>query len=446
MDEKWREQTRAKMDGLKRTAPDVSWSEIDKALAQRRARMAGTDAAKGKTVALFGQKGRWAAAAAVALMAVGGACLWLKQGDQPQTAMMANAVERQQNIMGQEKAAMTQEKVNAPQRDRLTAWTSDKADNKTADNSNAADRHKPTVNRQDTTVATVETLRIEQGDTPVCTAEEHTQPAGNDVQSDMTADRHNDHKRPERNGKIILKQTPSPHRTKNSSIGVQPSLYLGNALMGAGQQTMDRGISMASDAQLRSDIYGEEIVMGSNKHTLYYDYGTEDSKHHDLPIRVGLSVRLNIGDQWSLESGINYTYLRSTFTRESDTYQEKRTQKLNYIGIPLTVSRSLWRNNCLNIYLSAGTMAEMLVKGKSDITYTAYGDLQNTDQDAVSSHRLQWSVNGAIGVEWQAAKNIGIYAEPGVGYYLDNHDGIDNRYKDKPWTMNLNMGLRLNFR
>lgn len=445
MDEKWREQTRAKMDGLKRTAPDVSWSEIDKALAQRRARMAGTDTAKGKTVALFGQKGRWAAAAAVALLAAGGASLWLKQGDQPQTAMMTNAVERQQDIMGQEKAAIKQETADITQSDQQTAWASDRADDKTADNSNATDRRQPTVNRQDTTVATVETLRIEQGDTPVCTAEENAQPVGS-VQSAKTTDRHNDHKRPERNGKIILKQTPSLHRTKSSAIGIQPSLYVGNALMGAGQQTMDRGVSMASDAQQRNDLYGEEIVMGSNKHTLYYDYGTEDSKHHDLPIRVGLSVRLNLGDQWSLESGVNYTYLRSTFTRESNTYQEKRTQKLNYIGIPLTVSRSLWRNNSLNIYLSAGTMAELLVKGKSDITYTAYGDLQNTDQDAVSSHRLQWSVNGAMGVEWRAAKNIGIYAEPGVGYYLDNHDGIDNRYKDKPWNMNLNMGLRLNFR
>ena len=39
---------------------------------------------------------------------------------------------------------------------------------------------------------------------------------------------------------------------------------------------------------------------------------------------------------------------------------------------------------------------------------------------------------------------IGIYAEPGLSYFPDNGSRLQNYFKDKPITLNLQLGLRMN--
>ena len=40
---------------------------------------------------------------------------------------------------------------------------------------------------------------------------------------------------------------------------------------------------------------------------------------------------------------------------------------------------------------------------------------------------------------------VGIYVEPGIGYYFDDNTNVRTIYKEHPVTFNLNVGLRLNF-
>lgn len=79
-------------------------------------------------------------------------------------------------------------------------------------------------------------------------------------------------------------------------------------------------------------------------------------KHH-IPVTVGLTVAWQFHEDWALETGLNYTLLTSDIRSGSKSYVEE-TQKLHYIGIPLKLHRSIWKNNWLSVYASAGGVME----------------------------------------------------------------------------------------
>ena len=166
--------------------------------------------------------------------------------------------------------------------------------------------------------------------------------------------------------------------------------------------------------------------------------------HHDMPLKAGVSIRYNINDRWSVLSGVNYSYLSSDITRNSNVKKSTEKQKLHYVGIPLATSVNLWHNNSFNVYLTAGGEAAKLVKGKADVTRTVYGDKTTRASETVSEGRLQYSIFGTGGVEFKATGRLSLYAEPGVTHYFDNHSSVLNIYKDKPTQFTINIGLRLN--
>ena len=60
--------------------------------------------------------------------------------------------------------------------------------------------------------------------------------------------------------------------------------------------------------------------------------------------------------------------------------------------------------------------------------------------------QLQFSVNGSLGAAFNLNRQFSLYAEPGMGYYFDNGSTIPTYYQDKPFSFNLNVGLRFNIK
>lgn len=213
------------------------------------------------------------------------------------------------------------------------------------------------------------------------------------------------------------------------------------------------------DAQLSCDSPGE----GNNDpSTSTPDYGSnppsyttktglrEESVNHRLPIRLGLSLRYRLNDRWSLESGLAYTRLRSNINyrlrsdiNNNNDIRTNTEQTLSYIGIPVTASYLLTSGRYVNLYVSAGGMVEKMVKGQQHYEYVEK-NLEHTE--SVSIRPLQFSVNGGLGVEFNLSHLFSLYAEPGVGYYFDNGSSIPTYYQDKPFSFNLNLGIRLNIK
>ena len=172
-------------------------------------------------------------------------------------------------------------------------------------------------------------------------------------------------------------------------------------------------------ASLMSDTYGTPISV--------YTY----TKHYK-PVTLGASVRVPIGGRWSITSGLTYSRLKSKTTIQ-DTYQE---QVLHYVGVPLGVIYSIWSYKHFNVYATGGIQADFNVKATLK---------KNTllDVTSIGKDRVQFSALAGPGLQFDLLQSLGIYFEPTVRYYFDNGSGVDNYFKDKPWNINLNAGLRL---
>lgn len=164
--------------------------------------------------------------------------------------------------------------------------------------------------------------------------------------------------------------------------------------------------------------------------------------HHDMPIKFGLNLRYNAGGRWSVQTGVNYSYLSSDIKRYNNIEESNSRQRLHYIGIPIKVNYGIWHNGHASVYLSAGAEVSKLVKGSADITRVTYGQSETKTAESISEHRLQYSIGAAIGAEYRIGGNVSVYAEPGVTRYFNNHSHVMNIYKDKPSQFTINVGIR----
>lgn len=167
--------------------------------------------------------------------------------------------------------------------------------------------------------------------------------------------------------------------------------------------------------------------------------------NHQQPITFGLTLKYNLSDRWSMASGLTYSLLSSQLRSESKNYFYDDTQTLHYLGVPLNVAYSFWQNNKISTYFSVGGLVEKNITGNLKSNYYIDNELEVSTNKRVTSRELQWSVNSALGIEYQISDKIGLYAEPGVVYYFNNYSELETIYKDRPTNFNLRLGLRFTF-
>lgn len=148
----------------------------------------------------------------------------------------------------------------------------------------------------------------------------------------------------------------------------------------------------------------------------------------------GFSVRRQLTQRFAFETGITYTQLSSDVTlgHPNNTKTDELCQKLHYIGVPLSLNIMLIERNHWQLYASAGGSAERCV--------AAYlGD------DSFSINAWQWSINGTFGGQYNLSKHFGVFLEPTINYYFDDHTNIPSIRKERPCNFNFRLGLRLSY-
>ena len=147
--------------------------------------------------------------------------------------------------------------------------------------------------------------------------------------------------------------------------------------------------------------------------------------YHHQPIRFGMLFLYKLNDHWSLESGLSYTYLLSDITTRVDGQVTDISQQcLHYIGIPLNLGYQFRKYRRLGIYVKVGGSIDKMLNASP----------------------WQFSLNGATGVNYELTDRFNIFFEPGAGYYFNDGSSISTIYKDHPLNYNLTIGLRFNIK
>ena len=187
-----------------------------------------------------------------------------------------------------------------------------------------------------------------------------------------------------------------------------------------------------------SDRIGDILIANLNS-------TTSSESHHHQPLTFGVRVAYPLAGRLAVESGLNYSLLRSDFNYGGTKAYEEKRQTLHYLGIPLSLNYTLVRYRRLDFIVSAGGMVEKCVYGKV-VTDYVWDSQKNTERNNLSVKGLQWSAGASASLQYNFARNFGIFVEPGLWYRFENSEGSDVRssYTENPLNFSLAAGLRVN--
>ncbi len=137
---------------------------------------------------------------------------------------------------------------------------------------------------------------------------------------------------------------------------------------------------------------------------------------HLFPVKFGAALSFSISERFSVDTGLDYLWLRSTGARE---------QQLHFVGIPVKVDYNILNYRPLSLYVAAGVEAFKCIAGNGP------------DKPWLFSA----GIGAGIGVA--LSPTVSLYAEPGFAAYF--HTGLcEHYYTQNPYAASLSVGIKLN--
>ena len=208
-----------------------------------------------------------------------------------------------------------------------------------------------------------------------------------------------------------------------------------------GANPLDCGVSSADWVDRRVESAAGVIVYNQPEVTTEYS--------HKMPVKIGASIRYDFNKFLGIESGLTYSFLSSdlkTGEESAVSSWSKGVQSMHYLGIPLNLSFNIFSSRYFNAYITAGGLMEKCVRGSLKTDEYLDGKYHGSSSTALRQKGLQWSVNGAAGIQVNILPQLGLYMEPGVSHHFSNNSKVRTIYSDKPTDFSLSFGLRYTFR
>lgn len=410
----WTEQLRERLADYEADAPEGLWADIERRLAQQPSSVVAPQRQKGTVTPLWR---RWVGIAAfMALVAGTGWWLWPKE--QTQKEPLANKEQTQSKPLAKQEPELRESPIR-PGRTENSLLTEKEF---------APYGKKIRINRTDSNI-------LSQNHAP---ADNQAETEWTEVppQSQRSSQQQSPAPPVSRSRAEVPPQHPSPlplpSPTKKRK-GVTIGLMANNGLLAYNHTN---GVKMSPEMASRYD-FSDYLPPGSTRATEepIWLIGYEERQHHDHPISFGLTLSYPLTNRWTLSTGLVYTRLNSQFVNVLSGTPITTDQRLDYLGVPLNVQYHVLKGKGWKAYASAGTQLDWNIKAKRNT--------EGVDVNARNDHP-QWSLAGGIGVEYDIIPLVGIYAEPGLRYFLKNNSKVDNFFKDQPFNWTLQIGIRLN--
>ena len=208
-----------------------------------------------------------------------------------------------------------------------------------------------------------------------------------------------------------------------------------------GANPLDCGVSSADWVDRRVESAAGVIVYNQPEVSTEYS--------HKMPVKIGASIRYDFNKFLGIESGLTYSFLSSDLKTGKEgavSGWSKGVQSMHYLGIPLNLSFNIFSSRYFNAYVTAGGLMEKCVRGSLKTDEYLDGKYHGSSSTALKQKGLQWSVNGAAGIQVNILPQLGLYMEPGVSHHFSNNSKVRTIYSDKPTDLSLSFGLRYTFR
>lgn len=221
-----------------------------------------------------------------------------------------------------------------------------------------------------------------------------------------------------------LRQNPEPEKRKTK-------ILLAAYTSATGGSSASSPMVNSADLAFASALAMSKITLLNDfspaRSMLLYPFDPGSMKHY-MPLRFGLNADVALNRNLSAAVGLSYSFLHS----ENDGGMVDYDQKLHYLGIPLGLNLTFWRNGNFSTYAYGGAEIQWLVKGKFKTEMTT---------TALSEGKPQLSAKAGLGVSYAFTRWGRFFIEPGASYYFDNGTEIKNIYKERKFDFLLNVGI-----
>lgn len=437
----WTSKLQDQLAGYQESVSHDLWAGIEQSLAH-------SETGKKARIVYFK---RWsAAAAAVALLGIGGSYVYLHQED-----VEKGNLQLASHAVSPSHAVSASHVVSAD----LQSAASSVAASQSAPSHAVSPSHVVSADLQSTaSQSKMGNTLVEESENEISLLAENSDPA-EPVSEDKATDSSTDHKTLTRSSdhKALTRSTDnhaaayasqSYHFEKNEEVsGWSMQLYAENLTPSLGgvnsdasggyndfsYGTMAEPMSGVIPDPTAGGIYGEEYLLASYKAIQRNQQG--NAKHH-APVSVGLQVAFGIAPRLSLSTGLVYTRTSSDFYPYAPSSSYNVHQVLHYVGIPVGLNYEFWQSGGFHAYVMAGAEADYNVKNDTEE--------EGVKKENAKRDRVQFSGKASLGAQYDITPKVGLYIEPGAKYYFDNGSHVENTFKDKKLNFNLQFGLRFN--
>ena len=171
-----------------------------------------------------------------------------------------------------------------------------------------------------------------------------------------------------------------------------------------------------------------------------------ETKHHERPLTLQLSLSRQFNSRWSLSTGLSYTRMKSTFQGGNENTLIHRTQKIHYLGIPLRLNYRLTGGKRWSLYTSGGLQLDLPVSSTLSTQYIYGGPYADIDTPSAVQTTInapwQWSFGVGAGLQYEIVPHLKVYLEPSLNYYIPSSDAVETYRTEHPLDVSLPLGIR----
>ena len=135
---------------------------------------------------------------------------------------------------------------------------------------------------------------------------------------------------------------------------------------------------------------------------------TAGAMDHRLPVSVGLNVRKYLTPRLGVETGLVYSYLRSQAQIEG-AFGYQYTQKVHYLGIPLSLTYSVLDRKRLDFYFIGGVMVEKAISATGQVDVFNGATRVSSTTNRLSANGVLGSVHVGTGFGYNFIDRMGLY-------------------------------------
>jgi RNA polymerase sigma factor (sigma-70 family) len=157
--------------------------------------------------------------------------------------------------------------------------------------------------------------------------------------------------------------------------------------------------------------------------------------HHLIPLTFGVHISKGIAPSWSVETGLQYTLLRSEYSNKASHYTEK--VQAHFLSIPVSLQYQFMQGEHMNIYVSGGASL--------DIPVGASWNVEGWNDHAKLHYPMAVGLNVGLGLEYKVSSAASLFVQPSLNYHIMDSSEYPILWQDKAVTFELPVGIRFNW-